>query len=70
MSKISISKEEYTKLKKQSAAYKRLARGFFEVAVKDSATRIVNDFRRTGLYTKEFLSDMGKGLCKSSYSIK
>ncbi|OHA91499.1 MAG: hypothetical protein A2832_00615 [Candidatus Zambryskibacteria bacterium RIFCSPHIGHO2_01_FULL_44_22b] len=70
MSKITISREEYVRLKRQSEAYKNLAGRFFETAVKDPITNVVKDFRRTGLYTREFLSDLEKGLRKSSYSSK
>ena len=70
MSKVVISKEEYKKLKKYSEAYKKLASRFFEAAVKDPIEDTVTEFRRTGLYTKEFLNDLEKGLRKSSYSTK
>ena len=58
MSKISISREEYKNLKKQSEAYKTLATRFFETAIKDSTKDVV----------KDFLSDLENGLRKSSYS--
>jgi len=67
MSKVTISKEEYTRLKKHSEAYKKLAISFFEAATKDTVDEVVEDFRRTGLYTEGFLSDMKKGLQQSSY---
>ena len=68
MSKISISREEYKNLKKQSEAYKTLATRFFETAIKDSTKDVVKDFHNTNLYTKDFLSDLENGLRKSSYS--
>lgn len=65
-----IPKEEYTRLKKQSEAYKKLASRFFETAIKDAVKETAEDFRRTGFYTKEFISDLEKGLRRSSYSTK
>ena len=67
MSQVTISKEEYKKLKKQSEAYKRLASRFFEAVVKDPVKDVVEDFHKTGLYTKDFLSDLETGLRKSTY---
>ena len=67
MSKVTISKEEYTRLKKHSEAYKKLAIRFFETATKDTVDEVVQNFRQTGLYTEGFLSDMKKGLSQSSY---
>ena len=70
MKKITISKEEYQKLKKQSEAYKKLTSRLFEAVVKDPIKDVVSDFRQTSLYTSEFLSDLEDGLRKSSYSAK
>lgn len=70
MDKITISKEEYKKLKKQSEAYKKLAGHLFETVIKDPIKDVVADFRGTGLYTNDFLSDLENGLRKSSYSAK
>ena len=68
MNKITISKEEYKKLKNQSDAYKKLTSHLFQAIVKDPVQDVVSDFSRTGLYTKEFLTDVENGLRKSSYS--
>lgn len=68
MAKITIPKEEYQKLQKQSAAYKKLAARLFEVMLKDPVREVVKDFHDTGLYTKEFLADLENGLRKSSYA--
>lgn len=70
MNKVNISKEEYQKLKKQSEAYKKLASRFFETIVKDPIKDVIQDFRQSNLYTKDFLSDLENGLRKSSYSVK
>jgi len=66
--KVTISKVEYQKLKKQSEAYKRFAGRLFEAVIKNHIGDVVADFRTTGLYTKGFLRDMDAGLRKSSYT--
>lgn len=68
MATITIPKTEYSKLKRQADAYKKLSGRFFEFMIKDPIEEIVNDFRKTNLYTKEFLTDLEDGLKKSSYS--
>lgn len=70
MDKIVISKIEYLRLKQQSAAYKKLASSFYESIPKDSIETVVNDFRKTDLYSKEFLEDLKSGLKRSSYAKK
>lgn len=67
MSQITISKKEYTQLKNQSQAYKRKIGNFFGAIVKNPIEDVVADFRKTGLYTNKFLSDLENGLRKSSY---
>jgi len=67
MAHITIPKKEYDQLKKHSRAYKRVATKLFSAIVKDSVSDIVADFRKTGLYTKNFISDLEIGLKKSSY---
>lgn len=67
MGNITIPKIEYLRLKRQADAYKKLSGRFFESVVKDSADEVVRDFRKTDLYTKEFLADLGDGLKKSSF---
>jgi hypothetical protein len=68
MSQITISKKEYTELKNHSKAYKKTMSGFFDAIVKNPIKDIVADFKKTGLYTEKFLSDLENGLKKSSYS--
>ena len=68
MSKVTISKKEYKELKEQSKAYKKIATKLFSAVVKSSVEDVVVDFKNTGLYSKEFILDLQKGLEKSSYS--
>lgn len=70
MSTITIPKIEYSKLKRQADAYKKLSSRFFEFMVKDPMEEVIKDFRETSLYTKEFLADLEEGLRKSSYAKK
>ena len=67
MNTITIPKKEYSQLKKQSQAYKKIAGRLFAAIVKDSIEDVIIDFKKTGLYTKNFLSDLENGLRKSSY---
>ncbi|RJQ30730.1 hypothetical protein C4572_03615 [Candidatus Parcubacteria bacterium] len=70
MSNITIPKTEYLKLKRQAEAYKRLSGRFFESVIKDSVEEVIKDFRKTSLYSQEFLSDLESGLKKSSFREK
>lgn len=67
METITISKKEYKALVSQAKAYQKLAKGFFENVVKDPINEVVSDFKKTNLYTGEFLEDLEKGLRKSTY---
>ena len=64
---ITIPKEEYTKLKRQSSAYRRFASRVFEDAILDPVKDAVKDFKEMGIYSNEFLADLERGLRKSSY---
>ncbi len=68
MSRITISKTEYKKLKKESKAYRAVASRLFEILIKDPVKAVVDDFRASGLYSKEFIDDLEDGLKKSSYT--
>lgn len=68
MSQVTIPKKEYEKLKQHSSAYKKIATKLFSAVVKNSVNEVVDDFKKTGLYTKKFLRDFEVGLKKSSYS--
>ncbi len=67
MATITISKTEYRKLRRQATAYQKLTSRLFESVIKDSIQEIINDFRKTDLYTDNFLEDLENGLRKSSY---
>lgn len=67
---ITISKVKYEQLKRQAEAYRRFAANFFEAAVRDPIGDITDDFRKTALYTEEFLHDLDAGLRKSSIAKK
>ncbi|MDO8514311.1 MAG: hypothetical protein Q7S50_02085 [bacterium] len=67
MNKITIPKDEYQALKRQSKAYRQLAGRLFEVVVHDDVGIVIEDFAKTKLYSKEFLADLEKGLRRSSY---
>jgi hypothetical protein len=67
MSKVTIQKNEYQSLKRQSSAYRKLATRLFEAVVKDDISSVVRDFAHTDLYSKEFLAEFEDGLRKSTY---
>ncbi len=66
METVTISKTEYKKLLTRAKAYEKLAEKIFENAIKDPVNDIVSDFKKTNLYTTEFLKDLEDGLNKSS----
>lgn len=70
MAEVTLTKAEYERLKRQAAACRQFAIRFFETAVQDPVEEVVEDFRKTDLYTEEFLSDLEDGLRKSSYAKK
>lgn len=67
MTEITISKKEYIQLKSQSQAYRKVATKLFSAVVKNSIEDVVADFRKTNLYTNNFLFDLENGLRRSSY---
>ena len=67
MDKVAIPKQEYLRLKRQAAAYKKLAGLLFERVMRDPIEEVVEDFRKTDVYTDGFLHELGEGLKKSSY---
>ena len=67
MSTVTIPKNEYQKLRRQADAYRRLTAQVFEKVIGDPVGEVVDDFRKTDLYSKDFLSDLFSGLRKSSY---
>lgn len=68
METITIPKAEYKKLVRKAKAYEKLAESFYENSIKEPIDSIVSDFRKTNLYTNEFLTDLEDGLKKSSLS--
>lgn len=67
---ITLSKQEYLRLKQQAQAYRIMAARMFELPLRDPIDEVVADFRATDLYTDEFLKDLEDGLRKSSYAKK
>jgi len=65
---ITISKTQYQKLKSQAKAYEKIMATFFTQAIKNPISQVVDDFKKTKLYSQEFLIDLEEGLKKSSYS--
>lgn len=67
---VTLPKVEYLKLKKQAKAYQVLAGHFFNVRVQEagSVADVIDDFRKTNLYTPAFLADLQDGLKHSSYA--
>ena len=68
MSTVTIPQKEYRKLRRQAAAYHKLAGTLFKSVVRDPVEDVVEDFRKTELYTEAFLRDLKEGLQKSSYA--
>jgi len=67
---ITLPKKEYWRLNRKAKAYEVLAASFFELPLKGDIREIADNFRKTGLYTEDFLKDLEEGLKKSSLSIK
>ena len=67
MSKVTIQSDEYKTLKRHSKAYRTLAGRLFESVVRDDVNTVVEDFTKTGRYSKDFLVDLERGLRRSSY---
>lgn len=65
---VTLPKTEYEQLKKQAEAYRKFAANLFELVIRDPITEVMKDFRKTNLYTEEFLRDLEDGLRKSSYT--
>jgi len=67
MTTVTISKKEYIKLKNQALAYRKIAKSLFTSVIRDPVSEVVDDFKATGLYNRNFLKDLESGLRKSSY---
>ncbi len=59
---IEISKKEYRQLRLQAKAYQKLAGQLFSSALSGSVIEVVEDFRKTDLYSESFLKDLESGL--------
>jgi glucan phosphoethanolaminetransferase (alkaline phosphatase superfamily) len=68
METVTIPKREYKKLVSKAKAYEKLAESFYQNTLNEPVEAIVSDFRKTNLYTDEFLKDLEDGLKKSSLS--
>ena len=62
MSTITLNKNEYKILKSQAEAYHMLASVFGSSAIEEPIETVVEDFRKTGKYSKAFLTDLKDGL--------
>ena len=67
MATVTIPKKEYVRLKRKASAYQKIVGSFFQSVVRDPIEDVVTDFRKTAIYTDEFLKDLGNGLRKSSW---
>jgi len=68
MESVTLSKKEFNKLVLKAKAYDMLARNFFKNKVNDPVDIVVNDFKKTNLYSEKFIKDLEEGLKKSSYN--
>lgn len=62
MSTVTISKNEYINLVCQAKAYQNLASNFATQIIRRPIVSILENFRNTGRYNEEFLSDLEDGL--------
>lgn len=67
METITIPIREYRRLLSAEKAYKKIAGQIYKTAIDTNVNEVVSDFRKTKLYTEEFLTDLEEGLKKSSY---
>ena len=71
---ITLPKIEYLNLKKRAEAFDRMVAGvnpdLFYVPVEKSRKKIISDFSKTKLYSKEFLKSLEEGLKRSSFFAK
>ena len=67
MSTVTIPEDEYKQLRQQATAYRNISRKLFAGVLRDSVENVIADFRKTDLYSEDFLYDLESGLRKSSY---
>ena len=68
---ITLPKIEYQSLKKRAEAFDNMIAGInpsvFFVPAEKSRKKIISEFSKTKLYSKEFLKNLEKGLKRSSF---
>ena len=62
MSTVTIPKIEYQSLIRQANAYRKIASGFAAQVIETPVAQVVENFRATKKYSKEFLTDLEDGL--------
>ena len=55
-------------MQNQANAYKKIVQNLHALVLRDSIKEVVEDFKKTNLYTEDFLDDLEGGLRKSSYA--
>ncbi len=71
MDTISISKFDYDVLRAESSAYRKIIKSisvsFSNTPPTRSKSKVLEQFKKTKTYNKEFLASIKKGLARSSY---
>ncbi|MDP3792608.1 MAG: hypothetical protein Q8Q89_02660 [bacterium] len=74
METVTIPKTEYTKLKRYSSAYLKIASKIVEVEREVFSSppirnigRVTKSFKETNKYSRDFMKSLGKGLKRSSF---
>ena len=74
MSTVTIPKTKYESLKREAAAYRKIASAHGTTVFNSPPTRdakkIIAAMKETGRYSKKFLDSLAKGLARSSYFSK
>ena len=69
-----MPKIEYLNLKSRAEAFDNMIAGvnpsLFFIPVEKSRKKIISDFSKTKLYSKEFIKDLERGLSRSSFFTK
>lgn len=68
MNYITIPKVEYQQLKRQAKAFRLLSTQVFKATLQDPISEVVQDFKKTNLYSSGLIKDLEAGLRKSSYA--
>ena len=71
MDTVTISKTKYETLKREIAAYRKIASAagvrLFQSPPTRNAKEVITAMKETGRYSKKFLDSLSKGLARSSY---